>query len=155
MSVTSQIRARIKSDLEAIEGIGVVHDYERWASDWGKFLDLMKDPVTQTIRGWTITRESSEGEREAPAEANRYPVYVVRGYWGLSDLNASERAFDDLVEAVQDALGADVTLGGIVDHVEEPIVRALEPRMYGSVLCHYAEIATKVHLTHAYNLVAP
>ena len=153
MSLTSQIRARIKTDLEAIDGIGVVHDYERWTSDWKRFLELMKDPDSQTIRGWTITRESSEGQREAPAEANRSPLYVIRGYWGLSDLNASEKAFDDLIEAVQNALGADVTMGSIVDHVEEPIVRMIEPRMYGSVLCHYVEIAIRVHTTQAYTLV--
>lgn len=153
-TITSQIRARIKARLEAITpSIGIVHDRERWAAQWSDFLALMKHEDTGTLRGWTITREISPGQREAPAEALRFPVYVVRGYWGLADATSSEISFDDAVETVQDQLGADVTLGGIADHVEEPQLRVMEPRMYGSVLCHYAEIAVRVHLTKAHTLV--
>jgi len=154
MSITADIRERLAGILESIvPSIGVVHRYERHAADWKKFLDLYRDPASQKIRGWTISHEGAPGRRNAPDESLRQPIYIVRGYYGLEDAEASEITFDTAVEAVCDAIGAYPSLSGLTDHVSEPTVRAFEPRMYGTVLCHYAEIAVPLHITHIYTLV--
>jgi hypothetical protein len=150
--MSQAIRARIQATLQGVGTLGIIHPYERYAKAWDRFLALLTDPATQTIRAATITRESGTGQRVAPSGADRYPVYVVRLYWALNDANASEVAFDEAVEAAQTALAQDVRLGGLADLVDEPKLRRQEPRMYGAVLVHYAEIALTVHETKEYTL---
>lgn len=153
-SVTSDIRNRIRNTIETIEPkVGLVHHFQRWTPDETKLREIAVDPDTGGIRVWFVTREGSPGQREAPAESDRYPVYVVRGFRTWNDAAESETEFDGEVEAVQDALGADYQLGGLADLVEEPQVRTIEPRMWAGILCHYAEISLRVHVTKEYELV--
>jgi len=53
----AEIRTQIKTILEGVSGIGIVHEYERWAADWKGFLDLFKD-ANGWINGWSITRRA-------------------------------------------------------------------------------------------------
>lgn len=151
MSVTGSIKERIRARLQAAD-VGVVYAYERYANADDKLREYYKD-ADGMLRGWTIARESSPGERRAPAESDRTPVYVIRGFRAVSDADASASSFDDDVETVQDTLGEDVTCGGLAEHVEEPQLRVIEHRMFGGVLCHYAEIAIRVHVGTSYTLV--
>ena len=46
------IRAQTKSILSGVTGISNVHDYQRWAKDWAKFLNLFKE-VTKFLQYMT------------------------------------------------------------------------------------------------------
>jgi len=150
-------RATIKAILESVSNVGVVHDYERWA---GTIPDVTTAFVTtisgaKLVRGWTITCQSwtprwvayDEDEEADGGLVDRTYVYKIRGYFGLKDADATEKTVFALVEAVCDALDADKTL-----HDEEAFegqtppatLTVFEPRMFGGVLCHYAEITLEV-----------
>lgn len=152
-SITGDIRNRIRNTIETIDpSVGNVHHFQRWTPDQTELQKIAVDSTTGGIRVWFVTREGSPGQREAPEQADRFPVYVVRGFRAWNDAAESEAEFDGEVEAVQDALGADYQLGGLADFVEEPQVRTIEPRMWAGILCHYAEISLRVHVTKAYEL---
>ena len=72
-------------------------------------------------------------------------TWQCRGYMALADGQASELAFDDLIEAFRDAVRADPTLGGVCeqnpqgDDGEDGVqVTDAGPVMFCGVLCHSA-----------------
>ncbi len=141
MSLAAQ-RAAIVAILEGVPGIGVVHDYQRWAAQWADFLALFQDPTTQTVRGCTITREATAETWLTNAQVERRHTWVLTLMMALNDEAASEKTAQDLAEAVCDALRLDPALGGSAQGDSgPPQVRTFAPRLFGSVLCHVAEIA--------------
>lgn len=145
------IRAAVKTRLEAVIGIGRVHDYERWASDWSKYLDLFKTTIgnTEQIRGWTIACESFGNKQEAYQLHRKNYEFVIRGYLGLDDSAATGRTAIALAEDVIEELEQYVKLDGALEVGTYaagglPRLAVLQPRMYGSVLCHYIEIRLAV-----------
>lgn len=153
MTTDLAIRTRLQATLEAIvPPIGQVHTYHRYSADQAALRALYQDPLTQALKAWTISRESRVGQRQPPSHALRFPVYVLRGYRILNDAEASEILFSAEVDAVLDAIAEDLLLGGLVDHLEEPQLRVQDHRMFGGALCHYAEVAVKLHLPATYTL---
>jgi hypothetical protein len=73
-------------------------------------------------------------------------VFKVRGYFGLDDANASEITAIGIVEAVVLALNADATLRAYFGGGPKPLAECttFEPRLFGDVLCHYAEITMPI-----------
>ncbi len=147
------VRARLKTILESVTSVGTVHDYERWAADWTTYLDRFKTTISSVdvIRGWTITCQSFSPvvlETIGDQQINREYVYKIRGYFGLDDANASEKAAMLIVEDVCEALDADTTIHGASYYGPgaHPMAEltVFEPRAYGDVLCHYAEITQVV-----------
>lgn len=141
----SIIRTEIKGIMDGVTDIGVVHDYERLATDWIKFLSFYKPAGKNYIRGWSITRQKSpeKGNGEDDTAAHQYRRMhnmVIRGYYGLKDSDASEKVFQDLVETVCDTFRGKPTLNGKADDSSPPQVDIFETRMFGTVLCHYVEI---------------
>lgn len=139
----SAIRGEIVKLLKGVTGIGIVHDYERWTADWKRYLALFAPKGQEVINGWTVTRTSSDEEPHAENQHYRFHRMVIRGYYSHKDDAASERTFQDLVERVCDSLRVNRSLNGVAEHAEPPQVTVVEPRAFGDVLCHYAEI----HLT--------
>lgn len=142
------IRAKIKTTISGVSGISLVYDYVRWAASWGDFLDLFKTDANK-INGWVFSRKSSPTLQRTIGEIERAHVYVVRGYYGLKDEDATEKTFQALVEAVQAAFFTDETLGGACETTRPdtgPMAGAVglqvdivELRKFGTVLCHYFE----------------
>jgi len=127
-----------------------VYDYERWAVDWEAYLALFKATISgsSVVRGWTITCQSMAQERPAmgltsPSRLRAYD-YRIRGYFGLKDGDATEKTAFGLAVAVVDALDADATLHESYYDASVASIARFEPRIFGSVLCHYAEIALAV-----------
>lgn len=146
----STIRAAIKDVLNTVENIGVVHDYERHAADWGKFLELFRVVMSgqPQIRGWEITRRQRTGRQGTLGagfrETERRHVYRIHGYMGLQDHAASEKIFQVLIDAVCAAFSSTQRLGGASNSHEFIQVGVIEPRMFGGVLCHFCELTLTV-----------
>ena len=134
----ADIRGQIVTILSAVTGIGTVHAYERWAADWTGFLTHFKTESNK-INGWTVSRRKTESDRDTMPTLNRKHRFVMRGYYGLKDSAATELTFQALVEGVQDAFESQYLLGGTVINSGPVQVLVIEQRMFGSVLCHYAE----------------
>lgn len=146
----SDITAEIKTILEGVSGIGTVHDYERWAATWEKFLELFKDSNNK-INGWTITRRKTPAERDTMPTVMRTHTFVIRGVYGLKDEDATEKTFQDLVEAVQGAFEDEYSLGGYAVNSGPVQVVTVESRIFGKVLCHYAELEYEVQERKEYS----
>src|SRR3990167_6470997 len=101
--------------------VGGVYDYERWAAEWKKMLDIYKDPDSGKINGWTISRESSPEIFIPGCGSERRHAIVVRGYFGLEDDEASEKIFQDLIEVICSPLPTETNLPGRAHQVEVPV----------------------------------
>ncbi len=160
----AQIRARLKTVVAAVTGIGMVYDHERHADDWKDLLALMAYDLgggVKRLQAWTIQLASLD---QLPAERTfgerggfNTEVdcrYVIRGVYAVADAadasSPSEKAFVALTLSLLAALDADAQLNaGSFDaagnkYVSDPCSRAAwDYRMLSDVLVHYVEI-TKV-----------
>lgn len=142
------IRTQLKTVVEGVTNIGKVHDYERWAAEWSKVLDVFKVTIggEERIQGWTITREATPATDFAmTTQESRRHVMVLRAYRVLNDTKESEKEFQDLIETVCTALRGQRLgkLNGTVTKLFPAQVRIVEHRDLGGVLVHYAEIAVE------------
>ena len=141
----ADIREQIKTIVAGVAGVGVVHDYARLASDWGKFLSLFQDPADGKVRCWMITRRSTPSQRDTMPTLRRSHEFRIIGIYSLKDAEATELEFQDLVERIQTAFDSNNTLNGSVLDSDPIQVDLVEPRMFGSVLCHYAQLTLRAH----------
>ena len=142
----SAIRTQIKTTLEGVSGIGTVHEYERWANDWKGFLELFKTSAN-VINGWMITRRKTPERWRTAEEYERVFEFAILGVYGLKDDDATEKTFQDLIEAICAAFRQDPDLGGACETTHPEFgslagrsgvqVEVVENRVLGSVLCHF------------------
>ena len=146
----STVRAAIKTVLDGVSNKGVVYDYERWSTSWDTYLTRFKVTIDSTdqIRAWTIacasfTQERIEFRTEGKAGILRTYQWIIRGYLSLDDSAATEKTAialaEDVIEALDDADTIRPPTAGFYD-AQPAQLRTFELRMFGDVLCHYAEI---------------
>lgn len=144
----SERLAEVKIIVEGVSGIGMVHDYVRFAKRWKAVLDAFKtggDIINATM----ISRASSSSIQRTVGEKERAHVFTIDSVYGLADANASEKTFQTLIEsqyaAIEDYEGA-WNLMGITSHPDwGPMsgavgmqVDMIDIRLFGDILCHYA-----------------
>jgi len=144
----ADIREQIKVVLSGVPGVGVVHDRDRFAADWNRFLNLFKD-ADGRINGCMFSRERRQRVQQTMGETEKAHVFVVRRFMGLNDAEETGIVFDDHLDDLADAFDDDETLGGTCRTINPdwgPMDDAIglqieisEIRMVGTVLCHYAE----------------
>lgn len=140
------IRAAIVATLTAIPDIGVVHSHERYAKAEKDFRELYL--AGERILGWNVRRTATRErvtDRDDPDVRMEEHTWTLRGYMSLADAEASELAFDALIESVRAAFRADDTLGGTVytcvtDEAAGIQVVDSGPVMLSGVLCHSARL---------------
>lgn len=132
------INTQISAILETVDGMGIVHRYERWAAHWSEFLAQFRD-ANGLINGWMVSRQATPAEWAGNPFVERTHSFRLRGLYGHNDAEATEITFQDLVDAVQDAFDGNPTLNGAVKDHQPLQVKTVELRVYGTVLCHYAE----------------
>jgi len=137
------IREQIKTILSAVADIGVVHDYERWASDWPAYLELfsIKTLAGTYINGWEIMRKKTPSRTGSSTHDLRTHTFLIRGIYGLKDSAASEITFQALIEAICSAFRSNYQLNSTADNTEPVQVDLVENRVFGNVLCHYCELS--------------
>lgn len=134
MSETA-IRSYIKNVVDGATGTGIVHDYERWASQWSDLLRLYKSDGH--LNGWYVTRRKTSAEWEAMPVIRRRHIYEICGIYSLDDSAGTEKTFNGICENVFAAFQHDYTLGGNCLIAGPLQVEEIDVRMFGSVLCHY------------------
>ena len=133
------IREQIATILSTVEGMGIVHQYQRWSATWEKFLDLFKD-TDGRINGCIISRRETPTIRDNMPTIERRHVFLFRFVYALKDAEASELEFQNIVERIQDAFDSQYLLGNTVINSGPVQVNLVEIRLFGGVLCHYAEL---------------
>jgi hypothetical protein len=141
MSDYSTARTAIYNAIHAVPSIGIVHYYQRYNSDWTAYLGHFKTTIASKdqIRGWWLSRQTVDGTYDQFNKVNRVHQFVIHGILGLQDAADTDATFGGLVDAVMDALDP-VTISGFWS-CGPTQVRVYEVRQFGSVLCHYCEIA--------------
>lgn len=152
MSTFTDIRDAIRDTMQSIPTIGQVHDFERFSRDDKNFkLHYLSGPDgNKKILGWYIKRVSFKQSRFGM----RYQVVTrwrIVGFMGLSDDDASEKQFDDLIEQLVAAFQADSNLGGKCQSLDNGSEAGLQlddqgPLMFAGVLCHGARLT--LYTTH-------
>jgi predicted phosphohydrolase len=136
----SAIRGKIKTKLEAITDVKNVYDYKRYCNDWATYQDLfIKDEKVNT---WEIERLnfSANGHGASGEVEDKTHNFIIRGFYSIFDSLATEKTFQDLVEAIVSSFVKDPTLGGTANQVHYPISGEITKGKLGSVLCHIVEI---------------
>ena len=135
------LRNSIKNVLMGITGIGQVYDYERFARDWSTFLAFFKNPAMNppVILGWEITKNGI-GITKVAQKFRLSHNFVIKGYLGVNDAGKSDVLFNALILVIVQALLDAKLPGPGGSAIAMPQVDRIEPREFGAVLCHYAEI---------------
>ena len=141
--------AALVAVVSSVPDVGVVHNFERYAAEAATLRAHYTTTVAgqDQIRGWFVQRWKTIDQKAAQKASFDRSTWRIVGFMGLSDADASELVFQGLVEAIRDALRADLTLGGVVmpperDEHAGPAVEC-GPVLFAGMLCHRAEI----HLT--------
>lgn len=155
MTTVADIRAAIKTTMQTVSNIGVVNDFERYSDQMSKLkLQYVANiSGSDQLRGWHIRRIA---KREVFVDTGRWSVHNrwrIRGFMAIDDDNETEKTFDDLVNALEDAFRADDTLGGEVLSCIDPETSEAglqlidsKPVLFAGVLCHSAECG--LHTQH-------
>jgi len=145
----SAIRTLVYTAVNGVSNVGKVYDYERWAAEWADVLALFSTRISgvNQIRGFNVAYRGFTASRDPQFArfVQHTHRFQVQGYMGISDDNSTEKTFSTLAEAVAAAIDADSTLHGSNYITTTPAsLDTLEPRWFGSTLCHYAEINVQV-----------
>jgi hypothetical protein len=147
----ANIRTQIYTILGAVTDIGKVYDYERWAADWPTFINLFKTTIgtVDQIRGWEIGRRSVKEQRItlgiASSGNEKAHGFLIRGYMRVNDAEASEKIFNALIESIATAFRANRKLNDTAKDHDFIQAEIIEFRLFGGVLCHYAELSLTVY----------
>jgi hypothetical protein len=141
MPLITTLRARVKADLQAVSGIGQVHDYERFSNDPSSFASFFVS--AGLVNGWTVV-VGMESAWASGHEVDRFYRVTIRGYRVVNDAAASAKSFDEEIDGVMTALENDWHLNHLVENLEGGI-DATDPeyRVFGEALCHYIEIKAR------------
>ena len=139
----STIRAQVVTIVEAVTGIGTVHDYKRHITNWDKYI---KESVKSgKINIWEVTIEGYEkGVMGSDAtERTTYPFLII-GRYAVDDSLESEKTFQSLATLVGEAFRDKPKLQNVAEVVKYPITCDFSDEMYGNVLCHRADIKVNI-----------
>lgn len=149
-----RIRAALIALLRAVPGTGRVHEYERFSGKPKDFQALYMQG--RDIRGFYVRRQSY---RETPFSSLRNRVrtrWILKGFASLVDADATELAFDRLLDELAATLRATPILfdadGNALCHTVTDDGTGLQldesgPVMFAGVLCHGATCSlTTEHL---------
>ena len=143
----SNIITAVKDKLSGITNIGVVYDYERFSAHWNEYLNQFKytdADLGDTIKGWVITRRSTAESNITVASNSRVHTVIIRGFLALNDADETEKKFQELIETICDEFRDDIQVDGTA-FLSEPIqLTVQEPREFGSVIVHYAELSKTI-----------
>ena len=141
----AEVRDEIKTILEAVDGIGEVHDFVRHTVFWNEYL---RDHIEAgQINTWEITRTATAQELiSVQGSAGTEPFYhdthsvVIVGRMSLTDDEKSEQDFQALVDRIVAAFRVNNLLNNKVLLPKQAQVPIIEHRMFGGILIHYCEI---------------
>ena len=135
------IRASTKALMDTVTGIGMVHDYSRWAADEQALRTLFQKVANGPLHGWEITRR---GFQEVRITGDKYKIthdYLIVGHYAIRDSAASEKLFNVIVDAVNQKF-LDTKLPSTEGHTLPKVT--IKEWMFAGVLCHRVEMTISV-----------
>lgn len=133
--------------LTQVEGIGKVYKYERWVIRESDFANIyttnkiVNGKEIKYINGWEITRSEVEETIYDTGENWRKHHFIIRGFYGVDDQNASSLEFQYLIEAILEKLRSAYTREDVSWFFPDPPrVNFITTIMFGNYLVHTCEI---------------
>ena len=153
MNNYSAIVTDIKTKLLGVTGTGNVYPYFRYSKDASTFMQLFmvdSDAGKKDIRGWEITR--SKVTETLKGLYFRHHTMKLNGYLGLQDEAQSDTTFQQFIEEICNVFRkaeAPAEATWFYGNGERPVdspaqADVIDVRLYGSYLCHHAEITLMV-----------
>lgn len=147
----SLIRDSLTAKAHELAQPGTVQPHERVIVDWNKFLEAFASAIgnQRQVRGWWVVRDRREDAYDAFSRMNRMHTFLLIGILGVQDGADTDATFGNMVDDLMNSL-AGMRITGTEESVWEvapPTLRDARPRQFGSVLCHFAEVAVVVHQT--------
>lgn len=152
MSALATTRTALYTLVVGVPGIGQVHDRERYMREEAKFRSLFVSRIdgADQLRGWWLRRAATMERTLGIGRRMEVHTWHLRGYMALSDDAGSELVFDELVEALRDAVRSTADAGGVpwqpapFDSPTDGLqVLEIGPVIFCSVLCHSALLELK------------
>jgi hypothetical protein len=135
----STVIAEIDTILKTATDVGTkVYKYDRLETTEVGFKNAFK--VGSVIKAWTITRARVESLPEASRVNHVMTTWIIRGYYSLGSSGATEDTFQGLIDNIRQVFRDDPRLNNSVLTSSPLQIDIIEPRMWGSILCHYAEM---------------
>jgi len=150
------ITTAIKTKLETVPDVGVVHDYERYAKRESEFRKLFKSG--EEILGGFFYRETTQELDGDTGEVRVIHNWKFLWFKGLEDKKATAKTFQILIESICTAFRIDPTLGGVIEDNKNmaqtfgPVglqVDAIETVSFVDVLCHRARLSLLTETTES------
>lgn len=143
MATLAQIRAAIAAKLDAVPGMGRVHDHQPYLKTEQRLKELYQ--AGDHLNGWFVRRIGTRETSPFVGRAIEHHRWLIQGFMAFDGTGSSELAFDDQVEAIRDAFRADETLGGLVASTASQDAAGVQvedslPVMFCGVLCHSARL---------------
>jgi len=161
MPTPINVRDALVTVIESITNIGKVYPTNKYAADWAHFNDIFSVNIggNKQIRGWWLSPPTVTGSSRGDTFDAHWRTYTftVRGVQSYKDSLDTETTFTLNVYAVFDLISRQGTLGqpDVIDGSIEVRVPLIAFRMFGSTLCHYAEITVDVGVNDPVNWVRP
>ncbi|OPY15245.1 MAG: hypothetical protein A4E66_00164 [Syntrophus sp. PtaB.Bin001] len=144
------IRAQIKAILEAVTGIGVVHDYKRYARSIADFRKIMTPTGGTGVNGWVVSRQKTASRQATmgpKGQIERTHIFSISGIYALDDAAGSETTFQETIDAIFEAFKANGTLNGTaISHQQIQVedVDVTPESELGDDLYHTADLTLEV-----------
>ena len=148
-----EIVTDIKTRMETVTDVGVVHKYYRWNQSQVDFINFfIYNPTNQPrqIRGWEITRISATEHHKGCYY--RHHKFKLSGFMSFQDIRATDLIFQSLIDEVCNVfrnVDAPVDskwwyMDGDNEETSPAQTPIIKPKMFGNVLCHTTEITLTI-----------
>ena len=139
------IADQIANTLAAVPNVGRVHKYIRLIMDREKLDELALDPSQDRVAVWMMHRESvSEELLSTNQETEIHHPFVLLGYLGFKDEDATELIFQQLIDDIREAFRPVNTLNDVVELRFMVQARSIDYADLQGVLCHRSELTIDV-----------
>ncbi len=141
------VRSELVTLLNATTGIEVVNSFPRFDNRNHIGRARTRQVTTARLHSWTIIRSGATTRWITNCEVEVLHQVTLRGMLEHSDQDATADEWDDLLDAVMNALYPTLTLSGNATIQGPPQLSANEYVYWADTLVHFAEITTVVNQT--------
>lgn len=151
MTIITEVREGIAARLRTVTGIGRVHDYFRLSTHAAEANALFVAEGRLHVWFVTLAQDTPYREQRRGTCTEATLRYTIQGLYALKDADASEKAFEGVLQAVLDALrdrdGYQFGVSAVIDS-GPPAVVQFDEVTWGNILNHrvLVEMTVRVHL---------
>ncbi len=142
MSVDT-MRSAIKTNMEAVSGIGSVLDHVVWTDSWEFIYENFRDAAGDRVHVWFIGLGNSPQPILRNGIRERNYIFNLIGYYSLKTSNESSKTFENVVDAILNKFDGQASIGAGLTHIPPTLV-AITNTIYVQHAAHTAQIQINI-----------